>query len=145
MDDEYMMGPSMLVAPMTKEQTTRKVYLPEGDWYDFWTNAKYEGGKAHDITASVDTIPVFVKSGSIIPLADPVEHVTPETVFNLEVRVYGKHPAVFTLVEDDGVSITGPSNRVTLQYKSGSAGKVDRKGDFQGERYTVKEWKTVGD
>jgi alpha-D-xyloside xylohydrolase len=143
-DDEYMMGPSMLVAPMTKDQTARKVYLPEGEWYDFWTNAKYEGGKSHDITASVETIPVFVRSGCIIPLADPVEHVTPETVFNLEVRVYGKNPSSFSLLEDDGVSITGPANRVTLQYKSGKEGKVERKGDFKGERYTVKEWKVAG-
>jgi alpha-D-xyloside xylohydrolase len=144
-DDEYMMGPSILVAPMTKEQTVRKVYLPEGDWYDFWTNAKYDGGKAHEITAGVDTIPVFVKSGCIIPLAEPVEHVTPETVFNLEVRVYGKRPADFTLIEDDGVNLAGPSNRVTLHHKSGTTGKVERKGDFKGERYKAREWKVVGE
>ncbi len=143
-DNEYMMGPSMLIAPMVKEQTGRKVYLPAGEWFDFWTNQAYEGGKTHAIVAPSDSIPVFVKAGSIIPVAKPVEHIAPDTVFDLEVRVYGKGSAEFVLIEDDGVSITGPFNRVTLRTTKGDAGTVERKGDFKGERYKITSWKLVG-
>jgi len=68
-DDEYMLGRALLVAPVIKEgQTERSIYLPEGEWYDFWTGERIDGGKAIMYPCALDRIPVFVKGGSLIPV-----------------------------------------------------------------------------
>ena len=103
-DDAYMLGDSLLVAPMIAGQASRTVRLPEGRWFDFWTREPVEGGRVHEVTASAGGIPVFVRDGSIVPLAAPVQFISPETVFNLEVLVFGEPAAPFTLFEDDGLT-----------------------------------------
>jgi alpha-glucosidase (family GH31 glycosyl hydrolase) len=68
-EDEYMFGRSILVAPVIYEgETARKVYLPAGVWYDFFTQKCYEGGKDYQIECELGKIPVFVKEGSVIPM-----------------------------------------------------------------------------
>ncbi len=73
--DEYMFGPAFLVAPVTEQgATSRQVYLPAGaDWYNYWTNERVKGGQTITVDAPIDTIPLFVRAGSIIPLGAPVE------------------------------------------------------------------------
>ena len=85
-DDEYLFGDSMLVAPIFAPETGRRVYLPGGAWRDFFTGERYEAGW-HDIES--DNIPVFVKDDSVIPLAEPVQALRDDTVFALTVHVYG--------------------------------------------------------
>nr|WP_243450130.1 TIM-barrel domain-containing protein [Neobacillus terrae] len=66
---EYMFGDNLLVAPVTNQgETLKDVYLPEGDWIDFWYGAQRPGGRHITYNADVNTIPVFVKAGSILPL-----------------------------------------------------------------------------
>jgi len=91
-DDQYMLGPSLMVAPLFTGQKKRAVYLPEGDWYDFWTQRKYAGGCRIEIEKPVDEIPVFVRGNSLLPLAEPVEYVTQQTQFELTIGVYGEKP-----------------------------------------------------
>lgn len=67
-DDEYLLGNTMLIAPFVHAGTTRNVYLPEGEWIDFWTEKTYSGKQTFKFTAPLNRIPVFVKSPSIIPL-----------------------------------------------------------------------------
>ena len=69
-----MFGPAFLVAPVTDQgAVTRKVYLPAGTaWYSYWTNERYDGGKAIEVSAPIDTIPLFVKAGSIVPLGNAI-------------------------------------------------------------------------
>ena len=71
--DEYMFGPALLVAPVTEQgATTRQVYLPAGtDWFNYWTNEKLRGGQTVTVKAPIDTIPLFVKAGSILPVGVP--------------------------------------------------------------------------
>jgi alpha-D-xyloside xylohydrolase len=73
--DEYMFGPAFLVAPVTEQgATSRKVYLPAGtDWYNYWTNERVKGGQTITVAAPIDTMPLFVRAGSILPLGAPVE------------------------------------------------------------------------
>ncbi len=73
--DEYMFGPAFLVAPVTEQgATSREVYLPAGaDWYNYWTNERVKGGQTITVPAPIDTIPLFVRAGSILPLGAPVE------------------------------------------------------------------------
>ena len=103
--DEYMFGPAFLVAPVTEQgQTSRQVYLPAGrDWYNFWTSEKIKGGQTITVAAGIDTIPVFVGAGSIVPLGAAIQNTsTPQTI--QEIRVYPGHDADFTVYDDDGVT-----------------------------------------
>jgi alpha-D-xyloside xylohydrolase len=65
--DEYMFGPDFLVAPVLDENTRRVVYLPEGDWVDYWTGARFSGGKTMLVDASADVLPLYVRAGAVIP------------------------------------------------------------------------------
>jgi alpha-glucosidase (family GH31 glycosyl hydrolase) len=101
--DEYMFGPAFLVAPVTAQgQTTKSVYLPAGAaWYDYWTNKRFEGGQTIEVSAPIDTIPVFVRAGSIVPLGSVVES-THEKQSIAHVKVYPGADGDFTLYSDDG-------------------------------------------
>jgi alpha-D-xyloside xylohydrolase len=100
---EYMFGPAFLVAPVYKQgQTSRKVYLPAGtDWYNYWTNQRYHGGQTIMVAAPIDTLPLFVRAGSIIPTGTPVES-TDDMQQIAKVRVYAGADSDFTLYQDDG-------------------------------------------
>jgi alpha-glucosidase/alpha-D-xyloside xylohydrolase len=103
--DEYLYGRDMLVAPVVeKGATSRSVYLPKGAWYDFWTREKMEGGR--EITRKVDleTIPLYVRAGAIVPLG-PIKQYTWEKVDGpLTLWVHPGADGAFTLYEDDGTS-----------------------------------------
>jgi len=101
--DEYMFGPAFLVAPVTVQgATSREVYLPEGtDWYNYWTNERIHGGQTLRISAPIDTIPLFVRAGSILPLGVPVLS-TNETQALAKIRIYPGANGNFTLYQDDG-------------------------------------------
>lgn len=99
--DQYMMGPSILVAPLFTGQKTRKVILPKGNWYDFYTGEFVGNGNAITVDAKLEQIPLFVKDGGIIPM------LTTTDIFNeknLEVRHYGQKESSYSLYNDDGVS-----------------------------------------
>ncbi len=115
--DEYMFGPAFLVAPVTEQgATSRHVYLPAGaDWYNFWTNQRLKGGQTVTVAAPIETIPLFVRAGSIIPMGAPVES-THEAQAIAKVRVYPGANSSFTLFSDDGK---------TYAYEKG-AGSVTR-------------------
>jgi alpha-glucosidase (family GH31 glycosyl hydrolase) len=103
--DEYLWGGNLLVAPVVeKGATTREVYLPQGAWYDFWTGERLDGGR--EITRAIDleTIPLYVRAGSILPLG-PVKQFVSDTVDgSLSVSIYPGSDASFLLYEDDGSS-----------------------------------------
>ena len=103
--DEYMFGPAFLVAPVTEQgATSRKVYLPAGaDWYNYWTSERVKGGQTITAAAPIDTIPLFVRAGSIIPLGSQVES-THEKQAIEKVRVYPGADASFVMFSDDGTT-----------------------------------------
>jgi alpha-D-xyloside xylohydrolase len=65
--DEYLLGPDLLVAPVIDEGTSRVVYLPEGEWVDYWTGERVTGGKTILAKAPMDQIPVYARAGAVIP------------------------------------------------------------------------------
>ena len=103
--DAYLWGKSVLVAPVVeKGATTRHVYLPRGAWYDFWTGERLEGGREISRPVDLETMPLFVRAGSILPLG-PVKQYTDEKVEGpLSVSIYPGSDASFLLYEDDGSS-----------------------------------------
>ncbi|MGA8505150.1 MAG: TIM-barrel domain-containing protein [Candidatus Sulfotelmatobacter sp.] len=101
--DEYMFGPAFLVAPVTEQGATRRtVYLPAGtDWYNYWTNERLHGGEAIQVDAPIDTLPLFVRAGSVLPLGEAIESSNePQKI--VRVRIYPGADAEFTLYQDDG-------------------------------------------
>ncbi len=84
--DQYLFGDSMIVAPIISGTSERDVWLPEGEWFDFFTGEKFEGGRHH---VSVPHIPVYVKGGALIPVAEPVNYVDHDTCFNITLHAYG--------------------------------------------------------
>lgn len=104
--DQFMYGPSFLVCPIVQAGTTsRSVYLPAGHtWTDFWSNTSYQGGTTMEADAPINRMPLYVKSGSIIPCYSSVEKAINTTV-PMEILVYGEEDGTFSLYEDDGTSM----------------------------------------
>ncbi len=90
-EDQYMFGSNLLVAPLFSEGDARNVYLPPGDWIDFQTGKKYEGGKWQEITAGVVPIILLARAGSAIPLAAVAQNTGAINWDKLELRVFGSN------------------------------------------------------
>ncbi len=103
--DQYLWGRDVLVAPVVEQgASSRKVYLPRGAWYDFWTNERVEGGREITRPVTLATTPLYVRAGAIVPMG-PVKQYTSEKVDGpLTVTVYPGANGSFLLYEDDGSS-----------------------------------------
>jgi alpha-D-xyloside xylohydrolase len=103
--NQFMFGPALLVNPVTEpEATSRSVYLPTGDWYDFWTGSKTHGGHRIDAPAPLDRLPLYVRAGSIVPMGPEVQYAAEKPADPIELRVYPGADGDFTLYEDDDVT-----------------------------------------
>ena len=101
--DQYLWGPSLLVAPVVEKcATTRQVYLPPGTWFDFWTGNAIEGGRVVSREVDLKTMPLYVRDGSIIPTGPVKQYVDEKVKEPLSVRIYPGNDAAFLLYEDDG-------------------------------------------
>jgi alpha-glucosidase/alpha-D-xyloside xylohydrolase len=103
--NQYLWGRDLLIAPVfRKGAEARDVYLPRGDWYDWWTSAKMTGGQTVSRKLDLATMPIYVRAGAIIPF-DPVRQYTGEaTTEPTTLRIYRGADGDFTLYEDDGAS-----------------------------------------
>jgi alpha-D-xyloside xylohydrolase len=91
-------------------------------------------------------MPLFVRENSLLPMAEPVQQIDRDTVFEITVTAFGSSPAPFTLFEDDGTSFdfeTGAANRVVLSWSPTGGGKAERTGAFSGRRYKIVRWESV--
>ena len=103
--DQYMWGKSLLVAPVVeKGATTRRVYLPRSTWYDFWTGDRVEGGREISRPVDLETMPFYVRAGSILPLGPVKQFVNERVDEPLSISVYPGADASFLLYDDDGSS-----------------------------------------
>lgn len=102
---QFMWGRDMLIAPVfNKGATSRVVYLPAGEWYDWWTNKKEMGGKSVIHVVDLSIMPIYVRAGAIIPF-DPIRQYTSQVVNETTtLKVFRGANGQFTLYEDDGVS-----------------------------------------
>lgn len=107
LDDQFMIGDDILVAPVMKPDVTRRlVYLPKGTWYDYWTNKEYEGGTMIAADAPLETVPMYVRAGAIIPTGPELSYVSQKPMDPITFNIYpdDKGSASVTLYEDDGAS-----------------------------------------
>jgi alpha-glucosidase len=114
-DDEFLVGRDMLVAPILQEgETKRGVYLPKGDWYDFWTGKKYEGKKWIDADAPMERIPIYVRAGAIIPMQQVMQYTDQAPIDPLTLDIYPAQNFVSSLYEDDGISFEYQNGKYRL-------------------------------
>jgi alpha-glucosidase (family GH31 glycosyl hydrolase) len=104
--NEYAFGDAFYVAPVVeKGSTSRMVHLPAGTWVNYWTEEQLTGGKAITVQAPVSEMPLFVKSGSIIPMKTYTQTLDKNFSRDVEIHYYNSdEPTDFTLIEDDGLS-----------------------------------------
>ena len=102
--DEYMLGPAFLVCPVTEAHaTSRDVYLPKGaTWIDYWTGKEYTGGQTLKAPVTIDTFPLYVRAGSIIPTAPVTEYSAAQIGREVTLNIYAGKNASFVLYEDEG-------------------------------------------
>ncbi len=115
--DQYMFGPAFLVAPVYEYGArTREVYLPAGTgWFDFYTGQFYEGGQTLTVAAPYGRMPLFVRSGSIIPAQLPAQHTCGKPTYNYVVFLYGTNEGdTFTIYEDDGETVSNRHMEIPL-------------------------------
>ncbi|MGE5944339.1 MAG: DUF5110 domain-containing protein, partial [Flavobacteriales bacterium] len=148
-NNEYMFGKSILVAPVTDPMYTKdvsaggksnrvedfsttkssEVYLPTNTtWYDFWTNEKYEGGKTISKETPIDIMPLFIKAGSIIPFGPKVQYTEEKDWSNLEIRIYQGANGTFNLYEDENDN---------YNYEKGAYSLVKFKWDDVNKKLTI--------
>lgn len=134
--DQYLWGRDMLIAPVFKKgATSRSIYLPKGDWYDWWTNNKEAGGQTIDRNVDLATMPIYVRAGAIIPF-DPIRQYTAEKVTQpTTIRIYQGADGDYMLYEDDGSSLDYLKGEFSLTHMTwDDSGKTltiapDSKGD----------------
>ncbi len=103
--DEYLWGRDILVAPVTeKGAMSRKLYLPRGAWYDFWTETKAEGGREINREVDLGTLPLYVRAGTILPLGPVKQYSAEKSDEVLSLTVYPGADGQFVLYEDDGTT-----------------------------------------
>ena len=102
--DQFMHGPAFLVSPVTTPRaSSRTVYLPGHDqWINFWTGKREKAGQHVVAAAPLDTIPLFVRGGSIVPLGPALQYATESLSDPIELRVYRGADGSFTLYDDEG-------------------------------------------
>jgi len=137
-NDQFMLGPALLVNPVTRPMyygknsevlegttKTRPVYLPAGPgWYDFWTGKFYVGGQTIDADAPIEILPLFVRSGSILPIGPELQYADQPSSEPLELRVYAGQDGAFELYFDEG-------DRYTYEQGAFASVKIDWEDELQ--------------
>ncbi len=117
-DDQYMFGRSLLVAPVLDAGTQRRVYLPRGVWFDYWTKEPMHGGHWFDVEAPLDRLPLYVRGGAIIPYAPLAQHTGALRLDPLTVEVYdGENEARFSLQREQEPPIVIRFERINRQLQ----------------------------
>lgn len=105
-DDQFFFGDALLVAPVTKAGATgRQVFLPPGEWFDYWTGARHAGNRTIEYAAPPDVMPVFVKAGAIIPMQPATANIGEKPLDPLTLDIYPSGRSSYTLYEDDGLTL----------------------------------------
>jgi alpha-D-xyloside xylohydrolase len=140
--DQFMFGPAFLVNPVTEPMyfgsgsialdavsKTRLVYLPtRSDWYDFWTGERYMGGQSIHAGAPLDIMPLYVRSGSIVPIGPNIQYADEQPNTPLELHIYPGQDGSFTLYDDEGDN---------YNYEGGQFSKIHLSWEDAARRFTL--------
>jgi len=105
LDTEFLFGSDLLVAPVLIEgATSREVYLPAGEWFNFWTGEKIVGPKQITVEAPLDILPLFVRGGAAIPMQQVVQYTDEAPINPLTLDIFPAADSTASHYEDDGFS-----------------------------------------
>ena len=122
-ENQYFFGSDLLVAPLFKGETKRRVWLPDGIWYGFETGERFDGGRMIKYTPPEDVIPVFVKDGTLIPTVEYTNRAS-EPSEKVIVVPYGNTEGSSTYIyNDDGKTTSDEGVWIRLSVKNG---KIER-------------------
>lgn len=135
LSDQVMLGSSILAAPIYRPGVEhRSVYLPEGRWYDWWSGEAFDGSTHILAHAPLEKMPLYVRAGSIIPMAPVMQYVDERPLDQLTLRIW-KGTGEFTFYEDDGHSFdykTGAFSTTTYRVRSEGQQTIVEIGERQG-------------
>jgi alpha-glucosidase/alpha-D-xyloside xylohydrolase len=118
--DEYLWGRDLLVAPVVeKGATSRRLYLPRGRWFDFWTEERVDGGREIDRTVDLATVPLYARAGSVVPMGPIKQYVAEPSDEPTTLVVYPGADGESTWYEDDGNTFDyrrGDFMRITMTW-----------------------------
>jgi alpha-D-xyloside xylohydrolase len=136
--DEFMYGPAFLVKPVTEPgANTTSLYLPAGNWFDFWSGTLTEGSRRIEAVSPLDRLPLFIRAGSIVPMGPEMQWSTEKPADPLELRIYRGADSEFILYEDENDNYNYEKGAyATISFRWDDARQVltigDRAGSFPG-------------
>lgn len=135
LNDQFMFGENILVAPVLRPGISKRmVYLPKGEWYDYWTDKIFKGGNYYIVDSPLETMPIFVRAGSIVPKGMVKQSLSKDSSDELFIHVYKGENPCYTLYEDDGIS---------TEYKNGKYLKTHF--EFDSIKNEVEIFEQIGD
>ena len=152
-DDQYMIGDRLMVAPLFAGEADRAVVLPSGVWHDFWTGEALPGGRTVRVAKSFERIPLYVREGSVIPWAEPAASTEHAAARRLRVRVYGKGDRSWQGRGDEleGLSLTwdgkvgkGEARGLARRDEPSAAHGVTHGGTVATRPYSIVGWDKIG-
>lgn len=102
--DEFMLGDHLMICPIQEPNLKgRYLYLPRGQWYNFWNDQLHIGGVEHWVDAGLDKIPLFIRPGAVIPFYPDMQYVGEKEIDILDLHIYyGQNETISRLYEDGG-------------------------------------------
>jgi alpha-D-xyloside xylohydrolase len=119
LDSQYMFGPDLLVAPILNPEGRRSVYLPEGDWYDFWTREVRRGPSVQQVEMPLDRIPLYARANALIPTIEPPDYIREGPFDLVTVDGYLQSTGTLELRDTDGttsVAATLAGSRLAIDW-----------------------------
>ena len=127
--DQFLWGRDILVSPVVeKGAAARRLYLPRGTWFDFWNEEQLHGGREIERAVDLETIPLHVRAGAIIPFGPVRQYVDEPVPDTLSITIYPGADGTFGLYEDDGR---------TFAYAEGTYRRLAMRWDDAGKRFTI--------
>ncbi len=139
---QFMIGENLLVAPVVNStESTKRLYLPEGKWYDWMNNKIVTGGEWKIFESPINKIPLYIKEGGMIPMQEVQNYIGEKKTEQLELVVFPSQKSEYTLYEDDGLSYKYETGKYSLtKFSLDKDGKVTKlqveklKADFKNDR-----------
>lgn len=137
LEDELLIGNDILGAPVLGEGGVRDIYLPAGEWTEWWSGEKVQGGKSFKRDVPLDILPMYVKAGSIIPMGPDVQYTSQKGWDDIQLRIYPGADGAFTLYEDKGDGYgyeEGECSRISFTWDDATSTLRigSREGSFEG-------------
>jgi len=138
--DEFLCGDSLLVAPIFREESRRRLYLPEGTWTDWWTRERLAGGRWIEVEPDLDTVPLYLREGAIVPMGPAMNYVDekPTRELTLLVSLFAGDgrtefaipvndqlvPVIYTAAQGSHLVEIGPTD-LSINVEAIGEGKLD--------------------